>query len=151
MGFDCYPTFTSPIRKYSDLVIHRIISAHLNGQKSPEVTQQLIDNLQNGLLEGRNAVNQAEFWLKLQYLDSQETKEYAGTISQVNPGGFMGQLDDFGMDGFVDMRKSKPKSTFNKAYLTHQNEKASYQLDQAVKVKVKLIDLMKRKLELEVI
>ena len=151
MGFDCYTTFTSPIRKYSDLVVHRIINAHLNEQKSPEVTQQLIENLQIGLLEGRNAVNQAEFWLKLQYLNSQENKEYAGTISQVNPGGFMVQLDDFGMDGFVDMRKSKPKSTFNKAYLTHKNEKASYQLDQPVKVKVKLIDLMKRKLELEVI
>jgi len=151
MGFDCYTTFTSPIRKYSDLVVHRIISAHLNEQKTPDVTAELISNLQVGLFEGRNAVNQAEFWLKLQYLETLEDKEFNGTISQVNPGGFMVQLDDYGMDGFVDMRKSKPKSTFNKAYLTHQNEKASYQLDQAVKVKVKLVDLMKRKLELEVI
>ncbi|MEY8263336.1 MAG: RNB domain-containing ribonuclease, partial [Bermanella sp.] len=69
MGFDCYTTFTSPIRKYCDLVVHRIINAHLNEQKRPEVTQQLIKRLQTGLLEGRNAVNQAEFWLKLQYLN----------------------------------------------------------------------------------
>ncbi len=155
MGFDCYTTFTSPIRKYSDLVIHRIISAHLNEQKSPEVNENLIGNLQSGLLQGRNAVNQAEHWLKLQYLDnnlpSQEGQQYAGTISQVNPGGFMVQLDDYGIDGFVDMRKSKPKSSFDKTYLTHKNKETSYQLDQAVSVKIKLIDLMKRKLELEVV
>ncbi len=151
MGFDCYTTFTSPIRKYSDLVIHRIINAHLNEQKCPEVTEQLINNLQKGLIEGRNAVNQAEFWLKLQYLNTQESKEYSGTISQINPGGFMVQLDDYGMDGFVDMRKSKPKSSFDKAYLTHKNKETSYQLEQAVNVKIKLVDLMKRKLELEVV
>ncbi len=151
MGFDCYTTFTSPIRKYSDLVIHRIISAHLTKQKSPEISEQLISNLQSGLLEGRYAVNQAEFWLKLQYLDAQESKEYSGTISQINPGGFMVQLDDYGIDGFVDMRKSKPKSSFDKTYLTHKNKETSYQLDQAVNVKIKLVDLMKRKLELEVV
>ena len=158
MGFDCYTTFTSPIRKYSDLVIHRIISAHLNEQKKPEVNEALIENLQNSLITGRNAVAQAEQWLKLQFIslqlenisDGQKSVQFKGTISQINPGGFMVQLDEYGIDGFVDMRKSKPQSQFDKAYLTHKNEKASYQLDQAVIVNIKVIDLMKRKLELTI-
>ncbi len=159
MGFDCYTTFTSPIRKYSDLVIHRIINAHLNEQKKPQVSEQLIEKMQSSLIQGRNAVAQAEQWLKLQYInhqlesltDGNKSLQLKGIISQINPGGFMVQLDDFGIDGFVDMRKSKPQSQFDKTYLTHKNEKASYQLDQAVNVSIKLVDLMKRKLELVVI
>ena len=158
MGFDCYTTFTSPIRKYSDLVIHRIISAHLTQQKKPEVNEALIKGLQNALITGRNAVSQAEQWLKLQFInqqlensnEGQKNIQFKGTISQINPGGFMVQLDEYGIDGFVDMRKSKPQSQFDKAYLTHKNEKACYQLDQAVIVNIKLIDLMKRKLELAI-
>ncbi len=158
MGFDCYTTFTSPIRKYSDLVIHRIISAHLTQQKKPDINEALINGLQSALITGRNAVSQAEQWLKLQFInlqlensnDGQKSVQFKGTISQINPGGFMVQLDEYGIDGFVDMRKSKPQSQFDKAYLTHKNEKASYQLDQAVIVNIKLIDLMKRKLELAI-
>ena len=63
----------------------------------------------------------------------------------------MGMLDDYGIEGFVDLRKCKPKSTFDKTYLTHKNEKFNYQLDKNLTVKVKSIDLMKRKLELEVV
>jgi VacB/RNase II family 3'-5' exoribonuclease len=158
MGFDSYTTFTSPIRKYSDLVIHRIINAHLNEQKKPQVSEALIDGLQSSLITGRNAVSQAEQWLKLQFInqqlensnEGQKNIQFKGTISQINPGGFMVQLDEYGIDGFVDMRKSKPQSQFDKTYLTHKNEKASYQLDQAVVVNIKLIDLMKRKLELTI-
>ena len=158
MGFDCYTTFTSPIRKYSDLVIHRIINAHLNEQKKPDVSEALIEGLQSALITGRNAVAQAEQWLKLQFINLQlenlseasKTLQLKGTISQINPGGFMVQLDEYGIDGFVDMRKSKPQSQFDKTYLTHKNEKASYQLDQSVNVSIKLIDLMKRKLELSI-
>ena len=149
MGFDCYTTFTSPIRKYNDLVIHRVIKAHLNNIKAPDVTQDMIDTLQKGLFNGRNAVNQAELWLKLQYLEQFTQVHHEATISQVNPGGFIVTLDAFGVDGFVDLRKNKAKLQFDKTYLCHANEQTRYELDQKVKVKIKSIDLLQRKLELE--
>ncbi|NVK37011.1 MAG: VacB/RNase II family 3'-5' exoribonuclease [Gammaproteobacteria bacterium] len=148
MGFDCYTTFTSPIRKYNDLVVHRIIKASLGQQKCPEVDATLIDKLQTGLVQGRQAVNLAENWLKLQFLENMPQTEFAGRIVQTNIGGCTVQLTDIGIEGFVDLRKSKERLNFDKMYLRHSNDKTSYQLDQDVTVKIKNIDVQGRKLDL---
>ena len=149
MGFDCYTTFTSPIRKYNDLLVHRILKSKLSGQKAPEITEDVINNLQDRLINGRKAVFQAENWLKLQFLENCVQTEFEGTIVQLNPGGFTVQLTDLGIDGFVDLRKQKFE--FDKVYLTHQKGDVSYQLNQAVKVSVKNIDQTIRKLDLAII
>ena len=149
MGFDSYTTFTSPIRKYNDLLVHRIIKAHLNNQKAPEITEQTIEHLQNTLVTGRQAVMLAENWLKLQFIENLPQKEFSGQIVQTNIGGCTVQLTDFGIDGFVDLRKSKKRLNFDKVYLRHSNDETSYQLDQTVTVKIKNIDVQARKLDLE--
>lgn len=148
MGFDCYTTFTSPIRKYNDLVVHRIIKAHLNDQKAPDVDDAMIERLQQGLISGRQAVNLAENWLKLQFLENLPQKEFAGKIVQTNIGGCTVQLVDFGIEGFVDLRKSKKRLNFDKVYLRHSNNDTSYQLDQEVTVTIKNLDIQARKLDL---
>jgi VacB/RNase II family 3'-5' exoribonuclease len=146
MGFDMYSTFTSPIRKYNDLLVHRIIKSKLSGGKAPELTDNVIVNLQDRLIKGRYAVNQAESWLKLQFLANSTQTEFDGTIVQLNQGGFTVQLSDIGADGFVDLRKQKFE--FDKVYLTHKKGDVSYQLNNTVKVTIKNIDLELRKLEL---
>ncbi len=148
MGFDSYTTFTSPIRKYNDLLIHRVIKSHLNKQKAPEINDAMIERLQQGLISGRQAVSLAENWLKLQFLENLPQKEFAGKIVQTNIGGCTVQLVDFGIDGFVDLRKSKKRLNFDKVYLRHSNDDTSYQLDQEVTVTIKNLDLQGRKLDL---
>ena len=148
MGFDYYTTFTSPIRKYNDLLVHRILKSKLSNKKAPEISETVINNLQDRLIQGRNAVAQAENWLKLQFLQSSTQTEFEGSIVQLNPGGFTVQLTDLGIDGVVDLRKQKFE--FDKVYLTHTKGDTSYQLNQSVSVKVKNIDLESRKLELAI-
>lgn len=147
MGFEAYTTFTSPIRKYNDLLVHRIIKAHLNKGKLPEITEKTIENLQDLLIKGRNAVSMAENWLKLQFLEKSEQKEFNGIIQQINPAGLMVQIVEIGIDGFVDLRKQKFE--FDKVYLTHKKGDVQYQLDQEIKIKIKGVDLQQRKLEIE--
>ena len=149
MGFDGYTTFTSPIRKYNDLVVHRIIKAHLNQGKKIDVTDDMIENLQTLLIKGRGAVALAENWLKLQFIEKSEQKEFTGTIQQVNASGLTVQITEIGIDGFVDLRKQKFE--FDKVYLTHKKGDVQYQLDQSVNIKIKTVDLQARKLELEII
>jgi VacB/RNase II family 3'-5' exoribonuclease len=149
MGFDMYSTFTSPIRKYNDLLVHRIIKSKLSGKKAPVLSADVIANLQERLITGRNAVYQAENWLKLQFLANSTQTEFDGNIVQLNQGGFTVQLTEIGLDGFVDLRKQK--FDFDKVYLTHKKGDVSYQLNTAVKVSVKTIDLENRKLELALI
>ncbi len=134
MGFDCYTTFTSPIRKYSDLLIHRIIKAHLNQQADIPLTDALVEQLQNNLMTGRNAVNLTEHWLLTQYLQNQEGQSFDGVITQANPSGFTVQLNDTGITGTVDLRKDKKKYSFDQVYLKHTCGKQSYQIGQAIQV-----------------
>lgn len=148
MGFDSYTTFTSPIRKYNDLLVHRIIKAHLNNQKAPEISNETIESLQTQLVTGRQAVNLAEKWLKLQFVANLPQKEFTGKIVQTNIGGCTVQLVDFGVEGFVDLRKSKKRLNFDKVYLRHSNDEKHYQLDQTVTVSIKNIDVQNRKLDL---
>ncbi|WP_396587137.1 VacB/RNase II family 3'-5' exoribonuclease [Bermanella sp. R86510] len=150
MGFECYTTFTSPIRKYNDLLVHRIIKAHLNQQKQPELNDELIGQMQESLLKGRFAVNMAEHWLKLQFIEKQKDNTFDAVVSQVNPGGLTVTLVDFGLDGFIDLRKNKSVN-FNKTYLCYEGESEAYVLGQALKVNIKSLDLMARKLELSIV
>ncbi|QIZ84821.1 VacB/RNase II family 3'-5' exoribonuclease [Bermanella marisrubri] len=150
MGFECYTTFTSPIRKYSDLLIHRIIKAHLSEQKQLEINDETIALLQDALVTGRRAVNLAEHWLKLQYLDKLKENQFDGVISQINPGGLTVTITELGLDGFIDLRKNKALS-FNRTYLMFEGEKQTFTLDQKVKVEVKKADLVDRKLELAIV
>ena len=136
MGFDCYTTFTSPIRKYSDLLIHRIIKAHLNQQADIALSEELINQLQTNLMTGRNAVNMTEQWLLTQYLQNQEGQSFDGIITQANPSGFTVQLNDTGITGTVDLRKDKKKYSFDQTYLKHTCGKQSYQIGQPISVTV---------------
>lgn len=149
MGFDAYTTFTSPIRKYNDLLVHRILKSKLSGQKAPEISEDVITNLQERLIQGRNAVSQAENWLKLQFLANSTQTEFDASIVQLNQAGFTVQLTDVGVDGFVDLRKQKFE--FDKVYLTHTKGETRYQLNDTLKVSIKNIDLESRKLELSLI
>lgn len=150
MGFDCYTTFTSPIRKYSDLLIHRIIKAHLNQQPDINIDDVTIEQLQRQLIAGRSAVNITESWLLAQYMRPQEGNTFNATITQANPSGFTVQLDDTGVTGIVDLRKMDKKYSFDKVYLTHTSGKIRYQIGQPIQVTLEQANLNTRQIRFSV-
>ncbi len=147
MGFDCYTTFTSPIRKYNDLLVHRIIKSKLSQSPMPKLDDALIERLQQNLINGRSAVSIAENWLKQQFIKEKQGQTFRALITQVNPSGMTVQLVDTGIEGFVDLRKVEPRYSFDKNYLVISNKKATYQIDQEIDVVLTQVDLMKRSLK----
>lgn len=155
MGFSVYTTFTSPLRKYTDLLVHRSLRAKLMGEALPEWPQTLLDQLQEQSLVSRQASREMERWLQCQYLakeiEGKQDSPFNGQILHVNGGGFTVRLEDTGIEGFVDVRSLGGKHRFDANLLSLSNDNHQYCLDQAVRVKVESIDAWSRDIRFQLV
>jgi len=136
LGFEQYTTVTSPIRKFSDLHLHRLIKAKLNDQPLP-ASSNVVEVLNEKLSASRKAANEVENHLRLQWLARQEVQDWAATIVHINAGGLIVQLDDNGASGFVDLRGGDEKFSYDALRMLMKSETTSYCLEQKVRVNLK--------------
>jgi len=150
MGLPEYTTFTSPIRKYADLTVHRIIKAALRKQPSPakKITNRTLERLQESLRNGRSAVNESEHWLKCEYAQSLVGQSFDGHIQHTSGSGFQVRLDDSGIDGMVNLGSVKEKFKFDGTRFQHIGEKRSFCLNQPVRVTIAAVDMDKKQIDL---
>lgn len=150
MGLTRYTTFTSPIRKFSDFFVHRAIKARLQGKKLAALSPQQLAHVQLQTDHSRQAAHLAEQWLKCAYLQQQPADTvYQGTIAHINSSGYTVRLDNTGIEGFVDTRLLPEKYSFDAATLRLNTGAKTYQLEQAIAVRVTTIDLRKRSINFE--
>ncbi|WP_430459445.1 VacB/RNase II family 3'-5' exoribonuclease [Thalassolituus sp. LLYu03] len=136
LGFAYYTTFTSPLRKYNDLLIHRIVRSLLNNDSPVQPDDSLLAAIQAGQNNARICAQQSETWMKLQWLAQQDKETvYDATIIHMNSGAFTVRLDNTGIEGTIDRRKASGW-TFETKTITHRSEQGLFMLGQAVKVKV---------------
>jgi ribonuclease R len=107
-----YCHFTSPIRRYPDLVVHRQLKAHLRG-KAAEVTARtrLPERLpvmgdHTSLTERRAEQSERDLlqWKKVRFLADRVGETFRGRITGVQPFGLFVQLEKFYVDGLVPIR-----------------------------------------------
>jgi len=147
LGLERYSTFTSPLRKYSDLIVQRCIRAKLRGETIQRPDEETATSLQEALRNGRQASNQMEQWLQYQYLATNTSDTvYSARIAHVNGGGFTVELVDYGISGFVEARTITEKLSFDADTLRLHSAHSNYQLEQIVNVKVSELDDFQRKL-----
>ncbi|MAD43436.1 MAG: hypothetical protein CMI02_16885 [Oceanospirillaceae bacterium] len=138
LGFQHYTTFTSPLRKYNDLIIHRIVRKLLQGEAAEACDEALLAAIQSGQANARIAAQQSESWLKLQWLQQQDKDTiYPASIVHMNSGTITVRLDDSGIEGGIDRRKAGKEWTFDTKTLSHRSADARFVLGQQVRVKVK--------------
>jgi exoribonuclease-2 len=152
LGFEVYTTASSPLRKYHDLVTHRMIHQALSDLDPVKFTDEAISELQDRQHKARMASNQTDTWMKLDWLKSQDKdRHYKAVIQNVAAAHFIVRLDDQGIDGLVDRRKASGKWTFDSKTLSHSKGDARFQVGQPVEVKVKEVDSSRRDVKLELI
>lgn len=137
LGFDVYTNFSSPLRRYNDLLIHRMVKCLLNDEAAVLPTAEELDQLQTRQNMARAAALQAETWLKLDWLSKHDkTQPFEATVLHINPMGITVRLNETGIDGMIEKRKGSAWS-FDSRTLSADFEGAHYQLGQKVQVKVK--------------
>ncbi|MFA0810765.1 VacB/RNase II family 3'-5' exoribonuclease [Microbulbifer epialgicus] len=152
LGLEAYATVTSPIRKYNDLHNHRVLRAASENTAAKALSDTEIESLQDSLVRGRQANRALEQWLYTQFMQDKVGQEFTGKITLVTGAGLGVRLDQFGIDGFVRLNGDKKNlPSFDGKHLTLTHNEQSFQLEQAVSVKVAAVDVDKRRIAFELL
>ncbi|QIZ77816.1 exoribonuclease II [Ferrimonas lipolytica] len=135
MGLEGYATWTSPIRKYSDMVNHRLLKATIAASDPTQVvTDQLLEQLAKMRKLHRMCERHVGDWLYARYLlaESGSKTEFTGKIIDINRGGIRVKLAENGAVAFM------PAShvSVDKARLNINGETAQASFDDELKLQV---------------
>ncbi|GJM07003.1 MAG: ribonuclease R [marine bacterium B5-7] len=107
LGFDAYAHFTSPIRRYPDLLLHRAIRHHCQ-QKSADTFAYTHEDMQRlgdhcSMTERRadDATRDVMDWLKCEFMQDKVGENFSGNITGVTSFGLFVQLDEVYVEGLV--------------------------------------------------
>lgn len=153
MGLDAYTTFTSPLRKFSDFYVHRLIKAALWDTPMKALTEDQLEALQAAQIRARQAASSLESWLKSDFAKTLGEEPMAGVISRTVPAGFFVRLDANGLEGFVSCKDLDGKYSFDPVTmrLIHNKNGRIFQLEQPVTVSFSGVDDERRQINFKLV
>ena len=155
-----YTHFTSPIRRYPDLQIHRIIKENLRGRLNDDRIshyEEILPKVASQCSERERRAEEAERDVvrmkKAEYMRSHIGEEYEGVISGVTKWGVYVELENTveGLVHVADMRDDHYEFTEQTYELTGEHSGKSYTLGQTVRVRVTDADKLQRTVNFEII
>ncbi len=156
LAYKTYAHFTSPIRRYPDLLVHRAIYHCLEGKKAKDFAytkdemEILGEHCSMTDRRAEEATRDAVMMLKCEYMEDKVGFEFEGTVTGVTAFGLFVELDEIFVDGLVHVTSLKEDYYhFNPtAYrLTGETNGVIYQLSDRLKVKVVKVDLQEKKID----
>jgi ribonuclease R len=151
LAYDAYAHFTSPIRRYPDLLVHRGIKAVLQGKQYNAGDLHAIgQHCSETERRADDATRDVEAWLKTYYMQDHVGAEYDGTISGVTHFGLFVTLDELYVDGLVhisDLGQDYFQFDAAKHLLRGERSGVRYQLGGRVRVKVVRVNLEQAKID----
>lgn len=152
LAFEYYSHFTSPIRRYPDVMVHRLLQYYLDGGKSVDEETYETKCLHSSTMEGlaTNAERDSIKYMQVKYMQDHQDQEFLGVISGVTEWGIYVEIIENKCEGMCRIRDIKDDYyTFDeKQYaLTGATSGKLLQLGDEIYVKVKNADLVKKQLD----
>nr|WP_300306772.1 ribonuclease R [Halomonas sp.] len=174
LAYPAYAHFTSPIRRYPDLLVHRAIRSVIRGPRQtstvlrvdgapveppstwcPYTFEQMLELGEHCSMTERradDATRDVEGWLKCEFMSDKLGEVYDGTIASVTQFGIFVRLDEVYVEGLVHVT-SLPSDYYHyepeKHRLKGERTGISYRLGDGVTVQVARVDLDERKIDFE--
>jgi ribonuclease R len=152
LAFDAYAHFTSPIRRYPDLLVHRAIKALLANRRYEGVDwAELGRHCSETERRADDASRDVENWLKCFYMQDHVGGVYEGTVTGVTAFGLFVMLDEYYVDGLVhisELGRDYFRFEPTRHMLLGERTGKRYRLADRMKVKLVRVDLESRKIDL---
>ncbi len=152
LAFDAYVHFTSPIRRYPDLLVHRAIKALLANQKYSGIDwEETGKHCSETERRADDASRDVESWLKCFYMQDHVGGVYEGTITGVTAFGLFVMLDNYYVDGLLhisELGRDYYRYEANRHMLLGERTGKRFRLADRIKVKLVRVDLETRKIDL---
>ncbi|MGV8879728.1 MAG: ribonuclease R [Sphingobacteriaceae bacterium] len=152
LAFDYYTHFTSPIRRYPDVLAHRLLQHYLNGGQSAnaEHYEKLCQQASQMEKKAADAERASIKYKQAEFLSSQVGNVFAGIISGVTEWGMYVEIEENKCEGMIRLRDISDDfyTLDEKNYaIIGQRKKKVYQLGDEVNIRVKTVDLAKKQID----
>jgi ribonuclease R len=154
LGFEHYCHFTSPIRRYPDVLVHRVLTAVLKGDPKPDkkLEQQCIHSSERerAAMESERAANK---YKQVEYMKQFLGEEFQAVVSGVASFGFWAETIDHKCEGLVSCTSLLDYDDFvyheDDYSLVGRRSHRAFRIGDSVKIKVVAANLTKRQLDYE--
>ena len=152
LAFDYYSHFTSPIRRYPDVMAHRLLQLYLDGEKSAneDIYEEKCKHSSNMEYLATKAERDSIKYMQIRFMQDHQDEDFLGVISGVTDWGIYIEIISNKCEGMVSVRDMKDdhyQFDQDQYAMVGKNSKTMYQLGDEVIVKVKNADLEKKHLD----
>ena len=152
LAFDYYSHFTSPIRRYPDLIVHRLLERYINNENSvdKDETEKVCKHCSEMEKVASRAERDSIKYMQVKFLQHKIGETFEGEISGVTEWGLYVEISENKCEGLVKVSSIKDDHYIfdeKKYALIGYRTKASYQLGQKVKIKIQRADLERKQMD----
>jgi ribonuclease R len=153
LGFEYYTHFTSPIRRYPDVMVHRLLQIYLDGGKSqPEdELEKLCIHSSEREKKAAEAERASTKYKQVEYMSERVGRTYAGVITGVTEWGMYVEMIENKCEGMVRIRDLRDDFYYfddKNFMIIGRNKKKRYRLGDNVDVLVHKVDMQRRQIDL---
>lgn len=154
LGFQYYTHFTSPIRRYSDVLVHRLLQRNLGKETHRTNKEALEGQCKHVSQQERRAISaerESVKYKQVEYIEKHLGEVFTGHISGMIDRGFFVELNDSRVEGMVPFETlTEPFELADSRLSFHGTySKEEYRMGQEIQVRIASTDLAKRQVEME--
>lgn len=156
LGFQYYTHFTSPIRRYPDLMVHRLMESYLNGRKvhNAEFLEEKCKHSSIMEIKAAEAERASVKYKQAEYLADKIGQEFQGLISGVSKWGLFVEIIENKCEGLVSVKRMLD-DFYNLDEENYQmigmRKGKVYRLGDEVRIRVRNVDLFKKQMDFEIV